>query len=203
VALARVDYAAIKRDPLWSKTVAELAQFAPSQLSSKTERLAFYSNAYNILAIKMVLDHWPLQSIKDAGSLFTQVWNIDVGKIGGKTVTLNEVEHEIMRPMGDPRMHMAIVCASVSCPDLRSEPYVAERLDAQFDEQVVKFLNNSGKGLRQRDGDIEVSKIFGWFEEDFAVAGGVENFIRRYRNDLPRNADIEADIDYDWSLNGF
>lgn len=201
VTLMAVDYVGIKNNPLYKQVVEQIANFDTKQLRGKNEKLAFYINAYNILAIKMVLDHWPVKSIKDAGSLFSSVWKKDVGKINHKTVTLNEVEHEILRKMGEPRIHMAIVCASVSCPDLRNEPYTAEKLSQQLDEQTKTFLNNSGKGLRVVGDTAEVSKIFGWFEADFESRGGVAEFIKSYQKDLPENIKIDSDISYNWNLN--
>ena len=148
----------------------------------------------------MVLDHWPLKSIKDVGSLLSPVWDKPAGEIGGKRVTLGQIEHEILRPMGEPRVHFAIVCASVSCPDLNNRPYTAARLDGQLDEQVRRFLGNKTKGVAVADNQIRISKIFDWFEEDFQRAGGVDAFVRRYRPNLPASP-VEADIPYDWDLN--
>lgn len=201
VSLMRVDYAAIISDGSLDKAYRALSDFDPNRLANREEKLAFYINAYNILALKMVADHWPTDSIKDAGSLFSSVWDKPAGELGGKTVTLGEVEHEILRKMGEPRIHMAIVCASVSCPDLRTEPYGAARLGEQLDEQTLNFLDNTGKGLRIEDQAIRVSKIFDWFEADFEVYGGVPAFIKRYKSGLP-DLKIKANIPYDWAVNG-
>jgi len=148
----------------------------------------------------MVADHWPVESIKDIGHLFSPVWDKPAGSLAGKTVTLAEIEHHILRPMGDARIHLAIVCASVSCPDLRREPYRTEKLSMQLDDQAMRFLNNPGKGLRIEDGIIRGSKIFDWFEEDFAKKGGVVAFIRHYRPDL-KEMPIKSNLAYDWSVN--
>jgi len=201
VSLMAVDYVGIKNNPLYPKIIKQIENYDVSTLSNNNEKLSFYMNAYNILAIKMVLENWPVKSIKDVGSLFSSVWKKDVGKINHKIVTLSEIEHQILRKLGDPRIHMAIVCASVSCPDLRDEPYTAASLDQQLDEQSISFLNNSGKGLRIKSNVAEVSKIFDWFEEDFEVLGGVASFIRKYRTDIPAQMKIDADIDYNWNLN--
>jgi len=199
--LMAVDYVGIKNNPLYSQVLVQIERFDIKQLTNNEEKLAFYINAYNILAIKMVLDHWPVKSIKDAGSLFSSVWKKDVGKINHKIVTLSEIEHEVLRKLGEPRIHMAIVCASVSCPDLRPEPYTSRQLSAQLDDQSKLFLNNTGKGLRLKGNTAEVSKIFGWFEEDFEEVGGIEKFIKKYRKDLPNQIKIDSGIAYDWSLN--
>lgn len=201
VLLYVVDYKRLQQDARFNEIVSMLAHYSPSELNGKQEKLAFYINAYNILAMKMVLDHWPLESIRDAGSFFNPVWKKEVGVIGGKTVSLHEIEHLILRKMGEPRIHMAIVCASVSCPDLRAQPYNATDLEQQLESQTRDFLRNPGKGLRFEGNEIVVSKIFDWFEDDFKQFGGVANFIKRYRNDLPANVSVEADLPYDWTLN--
>ena len=199
--LAVVDYEAVKRDEAYSELVAQLAKFDVNQLATKEEKLAFYINAYNVFAIKMVLDHWPVESIRDIGSFFSPVWKKTVGTLAGKAVTLDEIEHKIIRPMGEPRIHFAIVCASVSCPDLLNEPFHAERLNEQLDRQTKAFLANDVKGLRVKGDEIQVSKIFDWFEEDFDKSGGIASFVRSYRPELPKGYDVEAELDYDWSLN--
>lgn len=200
VKLNVVDYPALKQSDVYKQAVAQLEQFDTRRLETKEERLAFYINAYNLYAIKMVVDHWPVESIKDVGSWFSPVWKKSVGRLAGREVTLDEIEHKILRPMGQPRIHMAIVCASVSCPDLRREPYNATDVYQQLDDQVRGFLSNPEKGLRVQGNTVYVSKIFDWFKEDFDALGGVKAFIQSYK-DIPPNADIEADIFYNWKLN--
>lgn len=201
VALMQVNYQAIIANGDLNKAYQELSTFKLERLSNRNEKLSFYINAYNILALKMVADHWPTESIKDAGSLFSPVWGKSAGMLGGKSVSLDKVEHEILRPMGESRIHLAIVCASVSCPDLRNEPFNAVQLNDQLDDQAKQFLNNQGKGLKIDKNIIRISKIFDWFEEDFVAMGGVPAFIKRYRTNLPE-LKIKANIPYDWSVNG-
>ena len=116
LARVRVDYAAIARSADWKKLVASLAATDPETLRTRNERLAFWVNAYNILAIDLVAANYPLESIRDIGSFFSPVWKREGGRIGGKPYSLDEIEHEIVRPMGDPRAHAAVICASTSCP---------------------------------------------------------------------------------------
>lgn len=201
VELALVDYQTLKDNGKLEVVYQNISTFPVESLANREEQLAFYINTYNILALKMVLDNWPEESIKDSGSFFSPVWDKAAGQIGGKTVTLGEIEHEILRPMGEPRIHMAIVCASVSCPDLRNEPYIADQLDSQLNEQTALFLNNTGKGLKEGKKTIYTSKIFDWFADDFQRIGGVDEFIRRYRPDLPEKK-IKANLPYDWAING-
>lgn len=200
VSLTLVDYPSIKNNNSLDKAYKEISEFNLDRLMTHEEKLAFYINAYNILALKTVIDHWPVDSIKDVGSLLSPVWDKPVGELGGKAVTLGEVEHKILRPMGEPRIHLAIVCASVSCPDLRNEPYTAAKLNIQLDDQTRRFLDNPGKGLIIEKDVIRVSQIFDWFEKDFAAEGGVTAFIKRYKTDLP-DLKFKTNIAYDWNVN--
>lgn len=201
VSLTQVNYAVIQNSPLWPEVLASIEIFPTGKLANRQEQLSYYINAYNIMAIKMVLDHWPVDSIKEVGSLFSPVWKKAIGKIDGRPVSLHQIEHEILRPMGEPRIHMAIVCASVSCPDLRREAYSAAKLESQLAQQTERFFRNSQKGIRLEGDDLHVSRIFHWFEADFQASGGVEKFIQRYRDDLPHSLELKADLPYDWSLN--
>ena len=206
VAGVRVDYAGLARNPQWRGFVAGLE---PASLPADANgRLAFWINAYNVLAIDMVVRHLPLESIRDVGSLFRPVWKRPAGTVAGRAVTLDTIEHEILRPLGEPRIHAAIVCASTSCPSLRREAYRAERLDAQLDAAMRDWLGDPEKGLRVESGRVRLSKIFDWFDEDFAAAGGVLAFVvpylsapvRRALDALGPNPRIVW-FDYDWSLN--
>jgi len=210
IPLKAFNYRALQKDPLYKNVIADLEKAQLSNLRTKEEQLVFWINAYNIMAIKMVLDHYPVKSIKDAGGLIYPVWKITVGTVAGRERTLNEIEHEILRKMGEPRIHVAIVCASLSCPDLRPEAYVPERLDEQLDDQMTSFLLNEKKGLqvdssKQR---LSVSSIFKWFAEDFDGKGGVRAFLAGYTtgNVLGslKNEKFRINyLDYNWNLNEF
>lgn len=200
VELNQVDYDGLASAPQFADAVRAISEFPLAGLTSREETLAFYINAYNIFALKMVIDNRPRRSIRDIGSLFRPVWKRVAGTLDGTAVTLDEIEHERLRTMNEPRIHFAIVCASVSCPDLRMEPYRAAELDAQLDEQVGAFLRNPGKGLSVAGDRAQVSKIFHWFEEDFAAAGGIDAFVRRYYP-LPAAVRLRPTLDYNWSLN--
>jgi hypothetical protein len=202
-----VDYAALRGDPDWAAAVAALGACRPDTLRSRAERLAFWINAYNLLAIDLVVRAGPLESIRDLGSLLRPVWKREAGRIGGRGYSLDEIEHAILRPLGEPRIHAAIVCASLSCPPLRREPYAAERLDAQLDDSLRRFLADPRKGARwdAATGTLWLSRVFEWFEADFAAAGGVVAFVRPHlpepvRAGLPAFPRVRH-LDYDWSLN--
>ncbi len=210
VRLALVDYGAIRHDPQYQAALRALADATPDRLDSPRDRFAFWINAYNLLAIKAVLDQYPTRSIRDGGSLLRPIWKKPVGVAGGREVSLDDVEHGILRKtFRDPRVHVAIVCASVSCPDLRVEPYDGARLDEQLDDAARRFLANPGKGLAPgSDGaTARVSSIFDWFAGDFAAGGGVAAFVRRYA-DPATAARLDGLTDrglsyfpYDWTLN--
>ncbi len=208
VTLIAVNYKKLAKDPMYEMLVKELEGTSLSKLKTREEKLAFWINVYNIMAAKMVVDHYPVKSIKDAGSLFRSVWKKDVGTVAGKTRTLDEIEHEILRKMGEPRIHVAIVCASVSCPDIRPDVYTAKDLNRQLDEQVTLFLANSQKGLRldERQKKLYLSSIFKWFKEDFESKGGVVTFLAPYapesaKGKLTSNRLSIVYMDYNWGLN--
>lgn len=203
----RVDYAGLARDPAWRAFVAGLAGVAPP--AGRAGQLAFWVNVYNVLAVDMVVRHLPLESIRDAGSLLRPVWKREAGVVDGRAVTLDRVEHAILRPLGDPRIHAAIVCASTSCPPLRREAYRAEHVDAQLDDAVRVFLAHPDKGLRVEAGQVRLSRIFDWFAADFAAAGGPLAFARPHLEEDVRSALDRLGpsprivwFDYDWALNG-
>jgi len=210
IRLNLVDYRAVKADPAFDAALAALAETKSTSLATGAERLAFWMNAYNLLAIKAVLDQYPTASIRDGGGLFTPVWRKKVGVVGGATYALDEIEHGILRKtFKEPRVHFAIVCASLSCPDLRPEPFEGSRLDAQLGEQTVAFLSNPAKGLQPGpDGKTaRVSSIFKWFSGDFEGAGGPAAFIRAQSSpDVAGRIRALTDaglsyLGYDWSLN--
>ncbi|MEE9258255.1 MAG: DUF547 domain-containing protein [Nitrospinaceae bacterium] len=208
VRLNGLDYRQLKSDPEFPKLVDGLKSVSPGDLKSVHDKLSFWINVYNILAVKTVLDNYPVDSIKDVGSIFKSVWKRDAGVVAGKMRTLHEIEHEILRKMGEPRIHVAIVCASVSCPDLPPDAFAAQRLDDQLDTQMKAFLENQGKGMRvdREKKKIYLSSIFDWFEDDFEPKGGVREFISRYVS--PEHKKLLGDpkvkisyLDYNWKVN--
>ena len=210
----RVDYAALRADAEWRGFVDSLDAVRPPR--ERDARMAFWIDVYNALAIDMVVRHWPLESIKDAGSFFRPVWGKPAGRVGGRVVTLHEIEHEILRPMGDPRIHMAIVCASTSCPSLAREPFDPARLDAQLDAAVRRFITDPRKGMEidRANGTVTLSRIFDWFDEDFDASDGVRGFLGEHTEGIEsisrsdhvwlccsRSKIRIRYFDYDWSVN--
>jgi hypothetical protein len=211
LARTRVDYAAIAPSADWKKLVASLAATDPKTLTTRNQQLAFWINAYNILAIDLVAKSYPVESIRDIGSIFSPVWKHEAGRIQGRPYSLDQIEHEIVRPMGDPRSHAAVICASTSCPALRREPFSAARLDTQLDDAMRIWMADPGKGLKldRSSNTIHLSKIYDWFDEDFEPEGGAVKFAARYAPEATRRwieantarADVEY-FDYDWRVNG-
>ena len=204
-----VDYSELRLDGFFSKLVNNLALYSPENLKSHEEKLAFWINVYNVFAVKIVADNYPVQSIKDIGGLFKSVWKLEAGVVGGRGYSLNEIEHQILRKMREPRIHVAIVCASISCPDLSKDVFDSKNINKQLDSKVKSFLANPEKGMKidPHGKRIFLSLIFDWFEEDFKISGGVLKFIEPYiplnyqQNFASRSASIPY-MRYNWSLNG-
>lgn len=209
VPLNAFDYVGLKKDPVFSDLVSRLHSYPLESLKSRESKLTFWINVYNILAAKMITDNYPIESIKDAGSFFKPVWKRPAGKVGGKERTLNDIEHEILRKMNEPRIHVAIVCASVSCPDIRPEAYAVEKLSDQLDDQMKKFLSSQEKGMRldEKKNRVYLSPIFKWFAEDFESRGGVLKYISQYvtpeqRKTLNKSHMKIYYLEYNWKING-
>ncbi len=173
---------------------------------SEDEKLAYWINLYNAFTLKLVLKHYPVESIKDIGSkiqlpFVNTPWDIKFIELGGQKYDLNNVEHNIIRKtFEEPRIHFAVNCASMSCPKLRREAYVAERLDQQLEEQAVEFLNDPSRNLINSE-QAAVSKIFLWYGGDFKKQSSLREFINQYvPTSLGESRKISY-MDYDWSLN--
>jgi hypothetical protein len=187
---------------------------------TKPQQMAFLINAYNAYTVELILTRYPqLMSIKELGSLFQSPWKKEFVPLLGKMMSLDGIEHDTLRTRGrfdDPRVHFAVNCASIGCPALREEAFVAGALDAQLEEQARRFMSdrsrNRWNAQKQR---LEVSKIFDWYGEDFRLGHrGITSlaaFCARHADQL---ADTPADrerirnqsakiefLDYDWKLN--
>jgi hypothetical protein len=171
---------------------------APKPAGKSPEALAFYLNAYNAWILNEALAKYPTKSVKDPLFIFFMRKGITVA---GEKTSFSKLEKEIIIPrFNEPRIHMALNCASRSCPPLLNEPYNGAKLEAQLDAQSRLFVN-SEPGVRPIAGGAEVSSIFNWYKEDFGGPAGVLKFINRYRSvPLPANAKITFQK-YDWGLN--
>lgn len=203
---SQMDYAGMARDRAALKGYLEsLSKVPKAEFDAwpKNERKAFLINAYNAFTVEKILTRWPdIRSIWDFGKIFGNPFKDDFFTLLGKPMTLDGIEHGTLRKPGaydDPRIHYAVNCASIGCPMLREEAYVAPRLEAQLDEQGARFLSDRTRN-RYRDGRLEVSKIFDWFEADFLP---YEKYFSRYTRvlDYPGGPVPVEFLDYDWSLN--
>ncbi len=204
-----VDYQGLQRErAVLDQYLAQLTGANPDALPSTQEKLAFWANAYNACVVKGVLDHYPLTSVKDVKGFFDGVRF----PAGGQSLTLNQLEAK-GRALGDWRIHFAVVCASSSCPILRAEAYVPERLEQQLTEQVGQFLRDPIRGLRVDEVKrmLWVSKIFKWYAKDFVRQGALtsETLLLVLHRYLDASVLEEAQrrplalnfLEYDWTLN--
>lgn len=218
---SQVRYAGMAADRAALKAYLDtLSALSPSAFASfsKAQQMAFLINAYNAFTVELILTRYPkLESIKDLGSLLSNPWKPKWVPLLGDKLSLDDIEHGNLRVRGrydDPRIHFAVNCASIGCPMLREEAFVPERLDAQLDEQALRFLSDRTRN-RFAGGKLEVSKIFDWYGEDFRQGhkgiGSLPAFLARYADQLAdaapdreRVRTQKADVgflDYDWKLN--
>jgi len=201
-----VDYKGLKTEEQKLDQYLDILNKTNPENLSRDERLAFYINAYNAYTLKLILEHYPVESIKDIGGFFSKPWSIEFAKVGGKTLTLDEIEHDIIRPrFQDARVHFAVNCASKSCPPLISEPYSGDKVDQQLEENTRAFLNDPQHTYLEGD-TLWVSRIFKWFGGDFNddPLSFVLKFAEgEFKERLEaRKDEIEVEyLDYDWSLN--
>jgi hypothetical protein len=202
-----VDYRGLLRDSAELNAYLRVLESAHPDAKnwSREEQMAYWINAYNAYTAQLIVRHYPVASIKDIkkGVAFVNsVWDIKFIRIGNYTYDLNNIEHNILRPVfKDARIHAAINCASYSCPVLRTEAYTADRLDQQLDEQMRQFVNDPQRN-RIAAGKAEVSEIFKWFDGDFKRDGGsVKGFINRYAEKKVDEKTELGYLDYDWRLN--
>jgi hypothetical protein len=202
-----VDYPAFQTSPEFATYLNQLNRVDPASFRTPGERLAFWINAYNAFAIQGILDgESPAPYVG-----WYRYFKLRTYAVGGAEVTLYDLEHEVLRKQfKEPRVHFAIVCASASCPKLQSWAYDAAELDRQLDAVTRAFINDPTRNRFDRLTKVaRLSKIFDWFEEDFAMeAGSVLQFVARYVNDEHVAGDLAAGayrieyLEYDWSLNG-
>lgn len=203
-----VNYQGMKtEEEILDRYLAVLSRTDPKTMT-RDDQFAFYVNAYNAWTVKLILGAYPnIKSIKELGTFFRSPWKKEIATIDGKTLTLDNIEHDILRPIfGDPRVHFVINCASKSCPVLASEPYEGKRLQQQLQDATLAFVNDNGENYF-KDGTLYVSAIFKWFKADFN--NDIVDFFRQYargelRKDLTAHPDSIAVefLDYDWRLNG-
>ena len=206
------DYAAVTPEDRWAldALISRLTAL-PIDRYDRPEQFAYWVNLYNALTVQVVLDHYPVDSIRDIdispGWFSDGPWDKKLVTVAGEDISLNDIEHRILRPIWrDPRIHYAVNCASIGCPDLRDEAYDGERLDEMLDDAARSYIN-SPRGVSIDGSKVTVSKIYDWFYEDFGRSTEtLLSHLKRYAEPslaqaLAAIGDIE-DTAYDWSLNG-
>lgn len=170
---------------------------------SREEQLAYWINAYNAFTVKLIVDHYPVASIKDIKNgipFVNTVWDMKFIDIEGHLYDLNNIEHGIIRKHFDePRIHFAVNCASISCPKLLNQAYLPDHLEEQLTEATKGFLSDP---TRNNIAEHQLSSIFSWFKGDFTKsAGSLISFVNQYStHQLPENAKLTF-LDYNWQLN--
>jgi len=198
----RVDYAGIKHNPqeLKSRIVSfSNVKIETYQSWSELEKLSYLINYYNLATIELVVENYPIDSIKDIGNWLISTWSIKFITLFNEKISLDNLEHDIIRKQfNEPRIHLALVCAAKGCPPLRSESYRAEILNEQLENQAKNYLSSSnGLIIDEQKQTIFISSIFKWYAEDFE---SVPDFIQKYTSTSIKTYSIRY-LDYDWSLN--
>ncbi len=212
-----VNYKELKKDKRLDDYLTQLKNTVPEQLSIN-EKLAFWINSYNAFTLQVISENYPIESINELHTggriighiLGKTVWDKEFITINNKKYSLNDIEHKILRKVDEPRIHFAIVCASISCPALLNEAFEPDKIVTQLQSQAIEFINdNSRNSFDLKNRKAYLSKIFDWFDEDF---GDSEKEVLKYVSQfIPENIskDIKNNLseweisykDYDWNLN--
>lgn len=202
-----VDYKGFVKDKDKLNAYANyISDNTPTDDWTDEEKIAYWINAYNVFTVKLIVDNYPVKSIKDLNPTLAiptirSVWTKEWFQIGGKDFSLDRIEHKILRKeFNEPRIHFAVNCASISCPILRNEAYTAEKLNEQLDEQARIFLNDTTRNKIEPQ-KVRVSKIFSWFGGDFKKDQTLIEFLNRYSKvEINKKAKVRF-MDYNWKLN--
>ena len=208
-----VDYDAFQRDPRFATYLAQLGRVQAASLAHN-EQLAYWINVYNAYTIQLLNSRKERRSIRNInkvlGVTLKSPWAEPIVRADRRTLTLDDVEHEIIRKQfKDPRIHVALVCAAMGCPPLRSEAFTAERVDAQLDDQARRFLAQRAKNrVDVKSGTVYGSPIFTWYRDDFGgTLEGVGAFWAKYLPAGPEQALVRSgkftwvDTEYNWRIN--
>ena len=209
--LNRFSYGAVTAKDLWDLS-GYLAALQAVKISgyNRDEQRAYWINLYNAATIKTVLEHYPVESIRDidlGGGFFTSgPWSEPFLKVEGEAVSLDDIEHRMLRPIWkDPLIHYSVNCASVGCPNLVRDAYTGENAQRLAEANASAYVN-SPRGARMEEGELYVSSIYEWFKSDFGGSdAGVIAHLKRYAGPELRKqlagVDHSSGDDYDWTLN--
>lgn len=210
--VARFDYAKVsKADKAALDAYVTRLAGTPISRFGRAEQFAYWVNFYNALTVKVILDHFPVKSIRDIdispGWFADGPWGAKLVTVEGEKISLDDIEHRILRPIWkDPRIHYVVNCASIGCPDIPPVAVTPENAEKLLNEGAVRYINHP-RGVKAADGRIVVSSIYSWFQADFGGnETGVLDHIRKYASDSLKSRlkgrDEYDDHDYDWRLNG-
>ncbi len=198
-----VDYQSLKKnESQLDDYLSYLESTSPNKDWSDNKEKAFWINAYNAYTLKMILDNYPLKSITNISNNGKNAWKTPFAKVGNKTYTLDHIEHEILRKkFKDPRIHVGVNCASVSCPKLANFAFTEENIETELEMLMKDFINDSNRNKLDSK-KVQISEIFNWFKEDFTAKGSVIDYINKYaKNPVNKKAKIKY-LAYNWNLNG-
>ncbi|WP_179346606.1 DUF547 domain-containing protein [Winogradskyella ursingii] len=195
-----VDYKGFKSDKeKLTAYTTYLSQQMPDKSWTAAEQLAYFINVYNANTIKLIVDNYPVKSIKDIDATISPFLK-NIIKIGDKDLSLADVEKGILQKMNEPRIHFAINCASISCPKLLRDAYTAKNVDQLMDRAAKEFINSDKNEISENN--AKVSEIFKWYKKDFLnESSSIIDYINQY-SDTKINSNVELDyIEYNWDLN--
>ena len=196
-----VDYTSFNKEKL-ERYLSYLERTSPEVTWSENKQKAFWINAYNAYTIKKILEYDALISIVNIKENNQTAWKIPFAKVGGKTYTLDYIEHEILRKnLFDPRIHVGVNCASNSCPKLGNIAFTEENIEATLENLMKAFINDSTKNKITKN-KLQISSIFDWFQEDFIKNGTVIEYLNTYSKTTINKKIAIHYLKYDWSLNG-
>ena len=198
----RVDYQSLKNnETLLDNYLAYIQNNEPTKDWSSNKKKAFWINTYNAYTIKIILNNYPLKSIRDIKIDGKTAWKIPFVKVGQKRYTLDQIEHKILRKkFNDPRIHVGINCASVSCPRLWNFAFTEDNIASSLDNLMKEFINDTTRNKISKN-NLEISEIFNWFSKDFIKNGTIINYLNTYAAiKISEKASIKY-LTYDWSLN--
>lgn len=212
-----VNYAALKARPeTLEKYLQSLSAVSREAFDNwqPDAQLAFLINVYNAFTLKLIIDNYPLESIRNIGHFWQNPWRIRFFRLLGEEMHLDQVEHDMIRKPGkydEPRIHFAVNCAAIGCPALRDQAFTADRLAQQLDDSTRRFLRDRSRNYYDAaDGVLRVSSIFRWYREDFERRGTLSQWLAQYADELADNDQLKQQIrqgakvrflDYDWRLN--
>ena len=186
----------VQNKKLLEDYIISLGESLPTETWTKEDKLAYWMNAYNAMTIDLIIRNYPIKSIKD----LKKPWDQRLWKLGEKSYNLNEIEHQILRKMNEPRIHFGINCASFSCPPLLNVAFNASEVDDQLEMVAIRFINDPHRNTISKM-NVEISEIFSWFAKDFKKDGSLFEFLNKYSKVQIDPKARKKYKKYDWTLN--